>query len=236
MWQFHHSEFIPVQSCPHFSPEYGVFTIMRFSYIKNKDPRLWIVLAGDNLCADIDWTLYILYTRSVPIRRLLHTTTNSMIWWSVIRSTSPVLNWVPTFSKDDMEECHSIEPIELTAFRDCFSKETPTRSKNNPWLATAVCKYIGFSAATSNLQQFQAVYTFHWNSNNHRCPDSLFNRNGHLSWRCCTRSDNIFRWWKSSSFRACSICPSRWCRDQRKHACLQYEERFWLRVFGMYSH
>ncbi|KAJ9491777.1 hypothetical protein VN97_g1498 [Penicillium thymicola] len=42
MWQFHHSEFIPVQSYPYFSPEDGVLAIVRFSYIKNKDSRLWI--------------------------------------------------------------------------------------------------------------------------------------------------------------------------------------------------
>lgn len=53
MWQFCQSEFIPVQSYPHFSPEDGVLTTVRLSYIKTKDPRLWIALAGDYLYADI---------------------------------------------------------------------------------------------------------------------------------------------------------------------------------------
>lgn len=74
----------------------GVFTLVRFSYNKNKDPRLWIPLAGDYLYADIGWTLYVLYARSVPIRRLLHTTTNSMLWWPAIRSISSWIEFQPS--------------------------------------------------------------------------------------------------------------------------------------------
>jgi hypothetical protein len=53
MWQFHHSEFIPVRSYRHLSPEDGVFTILVSSHIKSKDTGLWIAFASDHLYADI---------------------------------------------------------------------------------------------------------------------------------------------------------------------------------------